>query len=187
MANKTSNVSAAKPAIGGAVYIAPVSTALPTSANSELAEGFKALGYISDSGLTNDNSHSVTSIKAWGGDVVLELANEKPDSFQCTFIETLNVDVLKAVYGSDNVTGDLETGITVKATNNELVENAFVVDMVLREGVLKRIVIPAGVITGVSQISYADTAAIGYQTTISAHPDSTSNTHYEYITAKSNG
>jgi len=187
MSNTASNVTAAKPAAGGAVSVAPVGSTLPTNVATAPAEAFKGLGYISDAGMTNDNSHSVTSIKAWGGDVVLDVGTEKEDTFKFTLIEVLNVDVLKLVYGEDNVAGSLAEGITVNATNNELTEHAFVVDMIMKAGAAKRVVIPRGVVTAIGTITYADNAAVGYEVTINAPPDADGKTHYEYIKAAANG
>ena len=174
-------VSAGKPAIGGAVYRAAKGTSAPTDATTALASAFKALGYCSEDGLTNSNSPSTTDIKAWGGDIVLNIQEEKTDTFQTTLIEVLNEDVLKAVYGSSNVSGALATGLTVKANATEPEEGVWAIDMVLNSNTVKRIVIPHGKISEVGDISYTDSDAIGYEITITALPDSSGNTHYEYI------
>lgn len=177
-------VTAAKPKIGGAVCRAPLGTALPNDAKTALNVAFKQLGYISKEGLTNSNSPSSQNTSAWGGDTVLSTLSEKQDSFQFTLIEAKNVDVLKSVYGDENVSGTLEAGITIKANSEEMPLSSWVIEMILRDGDLKRIVIPCASVTAVGDITYADGSTVGYATTISALPDENGNTHYEYLVKK---
>jgi len=177
------NVSAAKPKVNGAVFNAPLGTALPTTATETLNAAFAALGYVSDAGVANANSPSTTNVKAWGGDVVLITEDEKPDTFKLTLIEGLNVEVLKTVYGDSKVSGTLESGISIAADAGELEEKSWVVDMLLRGNVAKRIVIPRGKLSNLEEIAYKDNEAIGYGITIACLPDSSGKSHYEYIKA----
>lgn len=175
------NVTYGKPKVGGAVSVAPIKTTLPTDAKTTLNAAFKSLGYISDDGLTNENSPETESIKAWGGDTVLVMQTEKPDTFSFKLIEALSTDVLKTIYGDGNVTGDINQGITILAKSEQLPPKAYVIDLILKNGTLKRIVIPNATITEVGEISYGDEDAVGYEVTIQAIPDESGVTHREYI------
>lgn len=183
MAN-ASNVTTGKPKKGGAIFRAPLGTELPTDATTELNEAFVCLGYCGEDGLTNSNTPESDSIKGWGGDTVLTYQSSKEDTFTFVLIESLNPDVLKAVYGDANVSGMLADGITVKANSDEQKAASWVIEMVQRDGAHKRIVIPSAAVTEVGDITYSDEDAVGYETTITATPDPDGNTHYEYIKAK---
>lgn len=185
MGNTVNNVSFGKPSIGGAVYRAPFGSTLPTSATTTLDAAFVCLGYCSEDGLINANSPETENIKAWGGENVLTTVTEKPDTFTMTLLEILNVNVLKAIYGDSNVSGTLDAGITIRANSTEQNASAYVVDMVLRGGVLKRIVIPNAKLTELGDITYKDDEAVGYEQTITAMPggftEGDNDTHKEYI------
>lgn len=183
MSQNSNNVTYGKPSVDGAIWTAPVETALPTDAVSELNEAFKGLGYVSEDGLKNENSIESESIKAWGGDTVLVVQTDKKDTFTYKLIEVLNVDVLKEIYGAENVTGTLETGIKIQANSKPLEERAIVIDLLLK-GALKRIVIPRGKISEISEIEYGDEDAVGYEVTVTAIPDKDGNSHVEYIKKK---
>lgn len=176
-----SNVTAAKPKVGGAVYRASSSNpTLPENATDALA-GFTSLGYISDDGITNSNSPTSTLIKAFGGDNVLSSQTDKPDTWKFKLIEVLDPNVLKAVYGDDNVDGDLSTGLTVKANTKQLPERGMVIELILRDDTACRIVIPKAQIQSIGDIVYKDGEAVGYEVTYLAIPDSDGNTHYKYM------
>ena len=185
--NNKDNVTTGKPKVGGAVYRAPKGTTPPTNATSELSSAFVCLGYISDDGLKNNENRSTTEIKAWGGDTVYVAQTDKSDTFTMTFLEALNPEVLKTVHGSNNVSGSLIEGLAVEVNSDMLDEYVWAIDMIMN-GVLKRVVIPAGTVTNVSEVTYDDKSAVGYAATLSAMPDSEGNTHYEYFkSAESTG
>lgn len=187
--NTVTNVTAGKPKIGGAVFSAPFGSTLPTTAAATLDAAFANMGYVGDSGVVNSNSMSSNPLRAWGGDIVLVTQESKDDTFQFTLIEVLNHNMLKSVHGSDNVTGTLEDGISVRANGKELPPQAWVIDMILRDGAKKRIVIPNGKITAIGDVTYADNSYIGYPVTITALPYAAydGDTHREYIVRSGSG
>lgn len=178
--NNASNVSAAQPNITGAIYYAPTTTTLPTTADEALAAGFTCLGYISEDGITNSNSRESDEFKAWGGVTVLSSQTSYTDTFNFKLLEVLNVDVLKTVFGADNVTGTLETGITVNANSKELGSFSWVIDMIMRDDTLNRMVIPQGKVSEVGDTTYSSSDLVAYDVTVTAFPDTSGNTHYEY-------
>ena len=184
MAQNVKYVTAAKPKVTGAISVAPLGTTLPTDAVADLDPAFKSLGYIGEDGLSNANSPSIETKKAWGGDTILTSQSERPDTFTCKLVEALNPEVLKVVYGSDNVK-DSAGKIEVSATSTEPEPNVFVIDTILSDNHLKRIVIPHGQLTEIGELVYSDSEALAYEPTIQALPfnfdDGKLATHKEYI------
>lgn len=181
--NVATNVTVGKPKVGGAIYVAALGTTLPTDATTALGAAFTCLGYVSEDGVTNSNSPESDNVKAWGGDTVLVLQTDRPDSFALTLLESLNKEVLKTVYGASNVTEDGSGNLTVKATADEMQGHVWVIDMVMRGNRAKRIVIANGTISELGDLVYKDDEAVGYNVTIQNVPDSNGVYHYEYIAA----
>ena len=187
MANSVNNVTVGKPAIGGCTFRAASGTSCPTDATTTLASAFKNMGYISDEGIKKTTERESDEIKAYGGDVVLTPQTGFSDKFTMKFLEALNVETIKAVYGDTNVSGALATGLAISVNSKELPEGVWVIDQVLKGNVLFRTVIPHGKITEVGEVTYVDGEPVGYEVTISAVPDTSGNTHYEYMKEQSSG
>lgn len=183
MATHATNVTTGKPKVGGAVHWAPLGTTLPTSASDTLDEAFLDLGYVSDDGVTNQNSPESSTVKAWGGDTVLNLQTDRPDTFKLKLIEAMNKTVLSTVYGEDNVTEDESGNLTIKATAGEMPSGSWIIDMIYKGNRAKRIVIPNGTISELGDLVYKDDEAVGYDVTITDVADSNGVYHYEYIKA----
>jgi hypothetical protein len=175
MANNSANVLAGKPLATGGVLVAPTGTAAPTDATAALNASFKALGYVGEDGLTEAAERSTDKIKAWGGDVVKVVQTDYAVTYTFTLIETLNADVLKTVYGADNVTTTAATASTgtlhaVKLNSETLPRQAFVFEV--KDGDARiRIYVPQGQITEVGEVTYSDEDLVAYEVTVEAFRD----------------
>ena len=181
MANNALEATVGKPKVGGGVSVAPLGTTLPTDATTALGSAFVNIGYITEDGVTNTIGRENTEIKAWGGDTVLNVQTSFSDQWQMTMMQVMNVDVLKTVFGNDNVTGALTTGITVEVNSNLLEAHAWVIDMLYNNDTVKRVAIPNATVIEIGDIVYVDGDPVGYEVTLGTVPDASGNTHYEYI------
>lgn len=179
------NVVAGKPKASGGVLNGPLGTTLPTDATAEPDAAIKALGYISEDGLTESSERSTEKVKAWGGDTVKVLQTEFAATFSFTFIEALNADVLKAVHGDANVTTTAATASTgtlqsVKVTGEQLDHDVWIFEV--KDGDAKiRIVVPDGQVTTVGEVTYNDGSVIAYQVTVETFKDENGVYYYKYI------
>ena len=180
-AGTVTQVTTGKRGIDGGIYVAPSGTSLPTTATETLNSAFKNIGYISEDGVTNSLGRTSEDIKEWGGDVVETINSEQTDDFKFKAIEALNTDLLKAIYGSSNVTASTTIAVSVK--NADPAAMSWCIDIAQKGGKLKRIVIPSGKITAIGDIVYKANEAVGYDLTVRAGLDSSGYTHYEYISA----
>jgi hypothetical protein len=180
MANNTNNVTFGKPNIAGCLYSAPVGTTLPTSANAVLNSAFKQLGYLSDAGVTNPQStDDPTLIRAFGGDVVLSIPGEFTETYEFEMIETLNFDVNAEIYGDDNVE-TIADGYKVTKKNIVLPEKSYIFDFLLKNGKLRRVVVPKGTIIRNGDIEHTDEEALKYPAKVSCIANEDNEYVYEY-------
>lgn len=155
-------------AVTGAVYVAPTGTTAPTASGSALDAAFIDLGYVSADGISEAIDKSTSQVRAWqDGSLVREIVSDGTYSLEMTFIET-NEAVLELYYGSAITSGEL--GVNPRATGGR---QSFVVDVIDGTAV-ERIYIPAGEITSVGERTLASGEAIGYNVTITAYADATS-------------
>ena len=96
-------------------------------------------------------------------------------------LEAFNSDVLKTIYREKNVKVETNGDIAVTVTAEDMEQFCWVIDMILKGGRAKRIVIPVASITEMQEINYRDNEPIGYGITLSAEPDASGAYHYEYI------
>lgn len=184
MANTAANVVAGVPLATGGVLLGTDSSVAPDDATSTLV-GFNAAGYIGEDGVTETNERSSDKVRAWGGSTVKVVQSEHNVTYQFTFLETLNANVLKAVYGEDNVTTTVATPTSgtlhaVKINGATLPHMPF--DFEIKDGDAKiRIYVPDGQITEVGDITYSDTEVIGYEVTVEAFDDELGNKAYKYL------
>lgn len=174
------NVSFGKPKAVGGVWIAPKGTTVPTDGTTALASAYVNMGYISEDGYVQSIETDTEEVKAWGGDTVLTAQSSYKETHTVNFIET-NVNTLKAIYGTANVTEN-DGKITVNAKSTPLDECVVVIELALTGGRIKRVVIPHAKIADRSgDITYSDTEAVTYPAKFSASPDASGNYHVEYI------
>lgn len=170
MANDTTKVILGKPLSTGGAFVAPVATAAPTNVSTALNAAFKALGFVSEDGLTESTDRSSDKIKAWGGDVVKFTQSDYAATFTFALIQAMDGDVLKLIYGSDNVTitpPTVSTGTltTITAKSDMLPVQSFAFE--LKDGTNRvRIYVPKGQITAVEEINYNDTDVVAFAVTL---------------------
>lgn len=181
--NNSSNVSTGKPQVGGAIFVAPAGTTLPTDATTPLSNAFVNLGYASEDGLVNGTETDTTDINAWGGNTVLSQQTSYKETFTIGLIETKEA-VLAQYYGPENVEVDGDGNITVHHNGKQLPEQVAVTEVVLADGRIKRTVIPKAQMSDRSgEVTHTDGDAITYPIVWNAKPIANGDTAIDYIAA----
>lgn len=188
----SANVTFSKPGASanksGYIWVAPLGTAIPIDATTELDEAFVGLGYLSEDGLTEPASlEPGDDIVAAGGDTVAQADPTFSKTWTGTCIEALNEDLLKVAYGSGNVTVTAATGtkdgvITVKEQAGDLEHHVIVIDEMLKGGRRRRNVMADATFLITGDITHVHTALVNFEFTINAYPTATQPAQTQYIT-----
>lgn len=104
--NTLGNIYAAQPLTTGVCFVAPLGTPGPTDALVEvstLSASWVDLGYTGTEGFMEKNERKITLKRSFGGGVVKTLQDEYSASLDFVLQESLNANVLKAVFGPTNV------------------------------------------------------------------------------------
>lgn len=188
--NNAAYVGVGKPKVGGAIFIAPANTNLPSDANSDLNGSFQLLGYVSEDGVTITTESDSENILAWGGDAVYTTQTSFTETVAFTPIE-VNPVVARAQYGDENVeitsakNGEEEenTGglMVVKHTAAAMPEKVLVIETIPNKDTVLRFVIPRAKLTEKGDQTLNDSEPMGRELTFTCLPDDKGVTMYEYV------
>lgn len=186
------NVTFSKPGTStnksGYIWVAPLGTAVPTDATTDLLDTFVGLGYLSEDGLTEPASLTAgDDIVAAGGDTVAQADPTFSKTWTGTCIEALNEDLIKVAYGRDNVkvvdaSKEQDGSITVNEQASELEHHVIVIDEMLKGGRKRRNVMADATFLITGDISHVHTALVNFDFTINAYPTAKYPAQIQYIT-----
>lgn len=134
MENNKDNITIGLPKPGGAVYWAPLGTALPTDAKTSLSEDFVNLGYVTSDGVTLSDAEETEEIQAWGPETVMTSQSSYTINATFNLLETSRVAVLQFIYGKDNVTVNEDGSISWRTTGAQLPRGVLVIDTLQNNG-----------------------------------------------------
>lgn len=181
----TKDVLVGIPDNSGGLWVADLieeTSSLPTADSSLADAGFKPVGFIGEDGVTEANDRDTDKIKAWGGDTVRVIQNDHTITYSFTFLELGNADVLKLIYGDENVevNGDQ---VVVKKNSDVLPHKSWAIEVFDRGADRKvRLVVPDGQITETGERNFTHSDVISMEVTIEAFVDADGNKGYEYQT-----
>ncbi len=172
MSNTLTNIYTAEPLVTGVCFVAPMGSLAPTTASTAIALPYVDLGYTGAEGFNEKNDRKIDLKRSFGGKVVKTLQSEYSASLEFTLMESINADVLGAVFGSANVTVTPATslhGTQVKVLKNsrKLPHQAWMIDTWDDElGAKYRNYVYDGQIITVADIKVVHTDTIEYKVTV---------------------
>lgn len=178
-------IVAPSPRVGGGVMRGNVGAALPTTALGEISDvSVKDLGIIGDNGLTRAEDRSNSEQYDWGGNLIAVLQERYGLTLTFSFLQVMNADVNKAVFGDSNVTvtpATAEAGTEIRVLmNSKLLDMGSWVFDGQYQNVAMRLVVPLARITALGDVTWVHSGLCRYDVTLKPFPDSAGNHAYQY-------
>ena len=150
----------------------PDVSAYPESATVEADEslGLAAVGFIADDGVTKTVDRSTEKIKDWNGDTMKVVTSDHSVTLQATFCEAANAEVLKFLFGEDNVTVSQDS-VVVDDTADELPHRCAWIDLRAAADSKVRLFAPDVQAIEVGEVQFIRSGLISYQVTMECFPD----------------
>lgn len=134
MENNKDNITIGLPKPGGAIYWAPLGTALPTNAKDSLSEAFVNLGYVTEDGVTINTAEETNEINAWGPETVMISQSNYGKTATFNLLEVCRLSVLQFIYGKDNVKANEDGSLEWSDTGAQLPRGVLVIDTLQNNG-----------------------------------------------------
>lgn len=132
--NDKDNITIGRPKAGGAIYVAPLGTQLPSDAGTSLSGSYVNLGYVTEDGVTQSTAEDTEMIKAWGPENVMVAQNDFGETVTYNLMETIRPSVLQFMRGAENVSIDADGAIASATTGDPLPRCVVVIDTIQNNG-----------------------------------------------------
>lgn len=164
----------------GAISQAPIGSTRPTDATTALDASYVALGLVGEEGVTLSPERSREDKRAWGGQIVRTIQSEYGVTAGFTLLESTKAEVLKALYGEDNVTIGADGKIAIRHNEQVPAKGQFAITM--KDGdKRRRLDIGNGQLSMEGEINYVHSDLIMYTVIVTCYPDEDGDNLIEYI------
>jgi hypothetical protein len=179
VANSAKNVSTGKGVAGGYFFSAPRTEAVLASLTgladfaTPLNEAFVNLGHISSDGIVIGESVTTNTDNDMNGDPINTSRSEREETVHVTLVER-RAEALKEQYGQSNVTVVSGTSsapdvATTIHNNDERDHRVYVAELVKKDGMRWRVIIPDGQITEIGDLTINSATLLGREATINCN------------------
>ena len=132
--NDKGNITIGLPKAGGAIYVAPIGSTLPSDATTSLSASYVNLGYVTEDGVTMTTSEESDTIKAWGPEIVMVNQTDFTETATYNLLETIRPAVLQYIRGNGNVDIAADGSIKSGTTGEQLPHCIVVVETIQNNG-----------------------------------------------------